>query len=77
MATGSCQTICDSVCQLFVRVDPDSPTCLSDCMTEDLDGCVPETTALVECAEQAQGGDCDIDPTDSCQAELDAWGACP
>ena len=76
-ANGSCQTICDGVCQIFDDADPDSATCLSDCMTADLDGCVPETTALVACAEQAQGGDCNIDPTNSCQAELDAWLACP
>ena len=76
MATGSCQVICDSPCQLFNGVDPDTPTCLADCMAEDWDGCVPETTALVECAEAAQGGNCDINPEPSCGAELDAWQAC-
>ena len=76
LATGSCQVICDSPCQLFNRVDPDTPTCLADCMAEGLDGCVPETTAPVECAEAAQNGNCDINPEPSCGAELAAWQAC-
>jgi hypothetical protein len=75
MATGSCQIICNADCELF-GPDPASATCASDCMAENLDGCVPETTALVACADQAQGGDCNIDPTDSCQSEVDAFNAC-
>lgn len=76
MATGSCELICDSPCQLFARVDPDSVTCVADCMAEERDGCVPETTALLNCADQAQGGDCNVDPNPSCQTELQAWQAC-
>lgn len=73
--SGSCQIICNYGCDLF-GVDPASATCASDCMTENLDGCVPETTAVVACAGQAQGGDCNVDPTSSCQSEADAFTAC-
>ncbi|MBW2550897.1 MAG: hypothetical protein JRE73_09020 [Deltaproteobacteria bacterium] len=76
-AKGSCETICDSPCQLFGLVDPASPTCLSDCTDVGYDSCVPETTALVACAEGVQGGDCTIDPNIPCEAEGDAWSACP
>ena len=75
MATGSCQTICNADCELF-GPDPASATCASDCLAEDLDGCVPETTALVACADQAQGGNCNVDPTDSCQSQVAAFNAC-
>lgn len=74
---GSCETICDSPCRIFERVDPASPTCLSDCTDVGYDGCIPETRALVACAERAQGGDCSVDPNPACGDVGDAWSACP
>ena len=76
-AKGSCETICDSPCRLFERVDPASSTCLSDCADVGYAGCVTETRALVGCAEQAQHGDCSVDPNPACGAEADAWSSCP
>jgi hypothetical protein len=74
--TGSCQAICNADCELF-GPDPASATCASDCRAEGLDvGCLAETTAVVACAGQAQGGNCTIDPTSSCQAEANAFNAC-
>jgi hypothetical protein len=74
---GSCETICDYPCRIFERADSTSPTCLSDCEDVGYDGCVPETRALVACVERAQGGDCSVDPNIPCEAEGDAWSACP
>ncbi|MGB5703792.1 MAG: hypothetical protein WBM48_13310 [Polyangiales bacterium] len=74
---GSCETICDSPCQLFERADSTSPTCLADCADAGYDGCESETRALVSCAERAQAGDCSVDPNPACGAESDAWSDCP
>lgn len=76
-AKGSCETICDSPCRIFERVDPASPTCLSDCTDVGYDSCEPETRALVACAEQAQAGNCNVDPNPACSAQADAWSSCP
>lgn len=76
-AKGSCETICESPCRIFERVDPASPTCLADCEEVGYDSCVPETIALVTCVERVQGGNCNIDPNIPCEAEGDAWSACP
>ncbi len=78
MASGSCEILCDTVydCVIFDGVEPNSPTCASDCLAEDRDGCVPQTTALVACVEQATGGDCDVDPRSACQSQIDAYLAC-
>jgi hypothetical protein len=73
----SCPLICNSPCQIFEQVDPASPTCLADCADVGYNGCVSETQALVTCVEQVQGGDCSVDPNAACEAEGDAWGACP
>ena len=76
-AKGSCETICDSPCRLFDQVDPASATCLADCAAVGYDSCVAETRALVACAERVQGGNCNIDPNIPCEAEGNAWSACP
>ena len=54
-----------------------SPTCLADCEEVGYDDCVAETRALVACVDRAQGGDCSVDPNIPCEAEGDAWSACP
>jgi hypothetical protein len=54
-----------------------APTCLSDCTDVGYDSCVTETRALVAWAEQAQGGNCNVDPNPACGAQADAWNSCP
>jgi len=79
-AKDSCPVICDASCQMLELVDPASPTCLEDCAEVGFDSCYDETVALVACDEQARGGDCTINPNPPngpCEAEGDAWAACP
>ena len=76
-AKDSCPVICESPCQMLELVDPASPTCLADCAAVGYDSCYDETVALVTCVEQVQNGNCSVDPTVACEAEGNAWSACP